>query len=89
MKSRIAYNGARVSCEEFTSTKRYECSKEEMERILALPLTDYKTLNIEDGDTYEWYEVGCGKYDRNMYCPKTDTLRGQTMGEFYGNSTVD
>ena len=89
MKSRIAYNGARVTCTEFTATKRYECSKEEMKRILSLPLTDYKTLNIEDGDTYEWYEVGSGKYDRNMYFPKTDTLRGQTMVEFYGNSTVN
>lgn len=89
MKSRIAYNGERVSCGEFISSKRYECSPEERQRIKDLPLTDAKSLNIEDGETYEWYEVGHGKYDRNMYCPKTDIKRAQTMGEFYCNSTVD
>lgn len=89
--SRIAWNGDRVSCSSFTSSKRYDFKDDEQrKRVHALPLTKYENgEDIDNGEKYEWYEVGSGKYDRDMYCPKTNIRRSQTTQEFYGNSTVD
>ena len=89
--SRIAWNGDRVSCSSFTSSKRYDFKDDDQRnQINALPLTKHETVeDIDNGEIYEWYEIGYGKYERDMYCPKTNIRRTQTIQEFYGNSTVD
>jgi hypothetical protein len=85
--SGIKENGERCKVEDFTSRKQYNGNISE---ILKIPLTEIKNIpNINDGNIYEWYVVGSGKYGRLMYCPKTKILRGLTMGEFYENATVD
>ena len=58
------------------------------EEIKNLPLTDYKTLDL-DHPRYNWIQVGHDKYGRYMYCTNTNIKRGQTMGEFYGGGIVD
>nr|DAE55331.1 MAG TPA: hypothetical protein [Caudoviricetes sp.] len=89
--ARIAWNGERISCGAFTDTKKYQFKdQQEREFVAKLPLVKYETIKgIDDGEKYEWYEIGSGKYDRDMYCPRTQTKRTQTMGEFYRNGTVD
>ena len=55
-----------------------------------IPTVDYKTIaDIDDGNKYQWHVLGRDKYGRDMYCPKTQIKRTQTMGEFYGGGTVD
>ena len=47
----------------------------------------------DNGEKYEWYQwtspTGDSKYGRLMVDIKNEIVRSQTMGEFYGNSTVD
>ena len=89
--ARIAWNGERVSVDNFCNSKSYRYKSEEERKIInALPYTRFEDVpDIDNGDVYEWYQIGGGKYGRYMYCPKTDILRSQTMAEFYGNSIVD
>jgi hypothetical protein len=54
---------------------------------------EFRTVREETYDNY-WHKKGDivnndSKYGRCMYCPRTDTLRNNTMGEFYGGSAVD
>jgi hypothetical protein len=91
----IAYDGSLCKSGDFISRKNYKNStwdptKTELERIKNLKSVDYKTIDdIDNYEVYEWYQIGEDKYGRSMYCPKTEIKRTQTMGEFYGNSTVD
>lgn len=91
----IAYDGSLCKSGDFISRKNYKNStwdptKTELERIKNLNSVDYKTIDdIDNYEVYEWYQIGEDKYGRSMYCPKTEIKRTQTMGEFYGNSTVD
>ena len=91
----IAWNGQRCKSNEFGSRKKYTESKHKpsaatIGRIKNLPVVDIARIDeIENPDVHEWYQIGDDKYGRTMYCHKTGIRRGQTMGEFYGNSTVD
>lgn len=86
---KICRSSAFVSRMNFKDSK-YKPTETELKRISNLPLVDIARIDdIEDSNVHEWYQIGAEKYGRFMYCPKTDTKRGQTMGEFYGNSTVD
>jgi hypothetical protein len=75
-----------MSVHNFKSQKRSTLKAEDVSH---LPLLDYKDIEDIDSDKYEWEQVGTDKFGRNMYCPKTKTLRTQTIGEFYGTGTVD
>ncbi len=60
------------------------------EKIKNLPYTELSDIaDIDNGEKYEWVQVGNTKYGRCMYCLKTGIKRGQTMGEFYGSGIVD
>jgi hypothetical protein len=91
----IAYDGSLCKSDHFISRKNYKNSswnptETELDRLKNLNYVDNKSIeNIDDPEIYEWYQVGEDKYGRFMYCPKTEIKRTQTMGEFYGNSTVD
>lgn len=91
----VAWNGEICKSSEFKSrmpyaNSKYKPTEAELKRIQNLPCTDIARIDeIENPDVHEWYQIGTDKYGRSMYCPKTDTRRTQTMGEFYGNATVD
>ena len=89
----VMLDGSLCKSEAFTSRAGYKCSDEERERIKKLPVIKYQDIkDIDDPDAHRWYSIWLGndyKYGRYMYDPKTDTLRKQTMGEFYETSTVD
>lgn len=89
--SRIDDHNNRVSCNAFCGSAQYVFkSEEEKKMIEGLPFTDLKNIkDIDNGDIYEWYQIGKSKYGRSMYCPKTNIIRDLTLAEFYGNSTVD
>ena len=93
--SRVAQDGSRIPVHAFKSSKFYKFQDEqEKTNIQCLPILKWEdVIDIDNGDKYEWYQVyfgkGSVKYDRLMYCPKTNILRSQTAGEFYQNSTVD
>lgn len=92
--ARLAWNGKRIPVHQFTTSMYYKF-KDESEEQAVRELTAIKWEEIPDidnGEIYEWYQVCLGsdrKYGRYMYCPKTKTLRTQTLEEFYQNSTVD
>lgn len=76
-----------MSVEDFKEQKRSNLTWDDVKH---LPLTDYEDIeDINDTEKYKWEQIGREKYGRNMYCPKTKTLRTQTMGEFYGTGIVD
>jgi hypothetical protein len=86
----ITASGERCSSSSFKERKKLDCPEEFINEIKKLPLIDFKDIqDIDDGEQYEWYQVGDTKYGRFMYCTKTKTRRSQTMGEFYGNAIVD
>lgn len=91
----IKWDGTICKSGEFTSRmhfkdSKYKPSTHELNEIEKVGSLDYSRLDdIENPNIYEWYVVGYDKYGRSMYCPKTGLKRTQTMGEFYGNATVD
>ncbi|MFD1675640.1 hypothetical protein [Alicyclobacillus fodiniaquatilis] len=78
---------------DFQSQKKYQPVAEELARIRALPTMKYEDVpDVNNTEKYEWVQVQIGpdsKYGRVMFCLKTGIKRSQTMGEFYGTSTVD
>ena len=91
----INWNGDICKSGDFTSRMNFKNSKwnpsnELLETIKNSSTQAHESIDdIDDPAIYEWYQIGSDKYGRSMYCPKTSTKRSQTMGEFYGNSTVD
>lgn len=96
----IEIDGNRCKASTFSQRKKLrnvvtkEKYKEIEERISELRrfklIPDYNEVaDIDNGEIYEWYSVGDGPYGRVMYCLKTNTVRHQTMGEFYENRAVD
>lgn len=89
--------------EDFKTPKHYKGTLEDVLVISKLPVVDYKTItDINNDAKYDWHTVvtvhqdrhgkivrNDSKYGRIIYCPKTNTARTQTMGEFYGGSVVD
>ena len=80
----LDWEGNRVPSDSFTSRLKGEKPLNMPPIVLHQEIPD-----IDDGDKYEWVQIGDSKYGRNMLCNKTGIVRSQTMGEFYGNSTVD
>ena len=55
---------------------------------IGLQVTEYKDLML-DWPAYNWEYFGHDKYGRYAVCSRTGIRRGLTMGEFYGDGTVD
>ncbi|GAL23048.1 hypothetical protein JCM19235_1349 [Vibrio maritimus] len=53
-----------------------------------LEFRDLEELEL-DSPVYDWEYFGTQKYGRYAVCKNTKIKRGLTMGEFYGESTVD
>jgi len=84
------WKGNECKTDAFVDRKKLNVPKEELDRIGKIPMTKTDTINdIDDGDKYEWVQIPGDKYGRSMYCTKTGTRRGNTMGEFYGSGIVD
>ena len=82
--------GELVKADTFSDRKIFECDEYVLSKIKELDLVDCKEVeDIDNPLIYNWYQIGDQKYNRFMYCPKTNTRRSQTMGEFYGNGIVD
>lgn len=95
----LAADGTRTTCSSFATRRRLKnlVSSEEYNSVLqkreeALKSGDVLPAELpdkDDGNKYDWAVVGEGKYDRIMYCLKTEQFRYETMGEFYENAVVD
>jgi len=86
IESCITRNNKRCNSDAFISRKVYS-GTDSTKGLDEIRHEDIK--DIDNGEIYEWYQIGTDKYMRSMYCSKTKTLRTQTMGEFYGGSIVD
>lgn len=74
----------------FTDRQLNRIPKEEYDRIWEKGYLKSEEHDLAD----DWVMVasetaGDVKYGRSMYSPSLDRFRHQTMGEFYGSSTVD
>lgn len=72
----------------------FEYSKKVEERIFSIPIKKTSEIDdINDPSKHNWYSIcrrgNDAKYGWLMYDPISDTLRDQTVGEFYETSTVD
>lgn len=75
-----------MSVYQFKEQKKIKTTPE----IEKLPTVKHEEVeDINNTDKYNWVQVGDTKYGRCMYCTKTKIKRTNTMGEFYGTSTVD
>lgn len=95
MAANMGADGKLYKSSAFVSLMKYKNSKykptdQDIINISKLEYTNIEDItDVDNPDKYEWYEIGNSKYGRYMYCPKTNTKRTQTIGEFYQNSTVD
>jgi hypothetical protein len=83
-----------VKAGDFVSRKRTSVSREEFSRILEnFKKEDVDTMKDINNPIYEWKCIYAQdsdeKYGRIMVSYNMKVWRRQTMGEFYGSSTVD
>jgi hypothetical protein len=73
----------------FKTQLKYNPQPDELQRIKSLPTIKFEDIPDLDDDKYEWVQIGNEKFGRFMYCKRNGIKRTQTMGEFYGTTTVD
>lgn len=78
-----------ASAHEFVNRTSVKLSEEDQKLFDNAPVKEIKSFENLDDPKYNWVMVGTGKYGRLMWCTNLKIKRGQTMGEFYGTSTVD
>ena len=79
-----------IDANSFTDRKLNRIPKEEYDRLWAKGyLNESEHVLADDWVMVASEGVNDVKYGRSMYSPSLDRFRHQTMGEFYGSSTVD